>query len=213
MRKRVAGLVLVLVVVAATSQAHAQRIRGVLTDSATRERVPGAVVILYDSAGRGLARVIAGADGQYTIGSGATTRTMRIMRIGFRPRELAVGAGDSVVNISLQPIPSLLAGIKATDSRVCDAASDGNPALDLWEQARAGLLASLVSRESSPPRIRLRTYRRTIEPVLRKIVADTAEYSGCRRRPVVCRGAPAVGLCGLRLPARGGRHSRVLRTR
>lgn len=174
MRKRVAGLV--LVVAAATSQAHAQRIRGVLTDSATRERVPGAVVILYDSAGRGLARVIAGADGQYTIGSSRTTRTMRVMRIGFRPRELAVGAGDSVVNVLLQPIPSLVAGVKATDRRVCDAASDGNPALDLWEQARAGLLASLVSRESSPPRIRLRTYRRTIEPVLRKIVADTAEY-------------------------------------
>jgi hypothetical protein len=147
-----------------------------LTDSATRERVPGAVVILYDSAGRGLSRVIAGADGQYSIGTGPATRSMRVLRIGFRPREIPLSAADSVVNVVLQPIPSLVAGIQATDSRVCDSAADGSSALDLWQQARAGLLASLVSRESAPPRIRLRTYRRTLDPVLKRIEADTTDY-------------------------------------
>jgi hypothetical protein len=149
----------------------------VLTDSVTRERVLGAVVILYDSAGHGLARVISGADGQYSIGTSPSARTMRILRIGFRQRELALRTADSVVNVALQPIPSLVAGIAATDSRVCAGTAEGTAALELWEQARAGLLASVVARELSPPRIRLRTYRRTLEPVLKKIVADTAEFS------------------------------------
>src|ERR1700755_2735720 len=130
---RVAGVA--LVAVAAATPAHAQRIRGVLTDSATRDRVPGAVVVLYDSAGHGLARAIAGADGQYSIGSGLATRMMRVMRIGFRPRELAVRSPDSIVNVVLQPIPSLVAGVQAIDSRVCAGKSQGNSALDLWEQA------------------------------------------------------------------------------
>lgn len=173
MRRRVAGLA--LVAVAAASHADAQRIRGVLTDSATRERVPSGVIILYDSAGRGLARTIAGPDGRYSIGTGPTTRTLRVLRIGFRPRTIAVSARDSVIDVALQPIPPLMSAVQSTDSRVC-AADPGNSAIDLWEQARAGLLASLVSRESSPPRMRVRTYRRVLDPVLRRVVADTSEY-------------------------------------
>lgn len=175
MRSRVAGLA--LAVTAASSPAHAQRIRGVLTDSATHERFPGAVVILYDSAGHGLGRVIAGADGRYSVVSGPSARTMRIMHIGFRQRDIALHAADSVLDVALQPIPRLVAGIEATGSRVCAGTVEGTAALDLWQQARAGLLASVVARESSPPRIRLRTYRRTLDPVLKKIIADTAEFS------------------------------------
>jgi hypothetical protein len=172
-RRRAAGLA--LVALAAASHAEAQRIRGVLTDSATRERVPGGVVILYDSAGHGLARTISAADGQYSIGTGPTTRKLRVMRIGFHPRDVALSANDSVVDVALQPIPPLMRAVQSTDSRVC-AADPGNSAMDLWEQARAGLLASLVSREVSTPRMRVRTYRRVLDPVLKRRVADTLEF-------------------------------------
>jgi hypothetical protein len=173
-RRRAAGLA--LVAIAAASHADAQRIRGALTDSSTHERVPAAVVVLYDSVGHGLARVMANGEGQYSIVRPPNTRTMRVLRIGYRPRDFTVGKADSVVDVRMQPVPSLLGTIQAVDRPFCSNADEGNSALDLWEQARAGLMASLVSREMSPPRIRLRTYRRTLDPTLNSIVTDSIQY-------------------------------------
>ena len=117
---------------------------------------------------------MAGADGEYSIISGPLTRTLRVMRIGFRPRDVVVKASDSVVNVALHPIPPMMDVVQSTDTRVCAGAA--NSAMDLWEQARAGLLASLVAQESAPPRMRVRTYRRVLDPILRRPMADTIEY-------------------------------------
>lgn len=160
---------------AATLPLHAQRVRGELTDSATHEAVPGAVVVLYDSAGRGLERVISDDRGRYTIIRPPLARTLRITRIGFQPRDVALGA-DSVIDARLQTIPALLHEMRATDDRVCRDGPNTANALALWEQARAGLLASVVSREAMPPNIRLRTFQRSFDPVTRRMIADTVTY-------------------------------------
>jgi hypothetical protein len=162
---------------AAASRAHAQRVRGTLTDSVTRGAVPGAVVVLYDSAGRALSRGIADSRGEYSVARPGATRRMRVMRIGFRPNDIALSALDSIVDARLQPVPALLHDVEANADRVCPAQSNTGLALELWEQARAGLLASVVARESSPPRLRLRKYRRTLDPVRRQVIADTIEYN------------------------------------
>lgn len=171
-----ARAIAVAALVAAVPRAQAQRVRGALTDSATRGPVPGAVVVLYDSTGRELARGIADARGQYSVPRPDATRRMRIVRIGFRPNEMALGAHDSIVDARLQPVPALLHDVRANADRVCPDRRNAGVALELWEQARAGLLASVVAREASPPKLRLRKYRRTLDPVRRRVIADTAEY-------------------------------------
>ena len=173
MRSAFAGIALAAL---AASTARAQRIRGTLTDSITREAISGAVVVLFDSAGRNLSRSIADARGKYSVPRYPGTRTMRVVGIGFRPREVSVGVADSLVDLRLEPVSALLGGVQSVENRVCAGEPTGRAALDLWEQARAGLLASVVSREAAPPRIRLRTYRRTLDPVLRRSVADTTDY-------------------------------------
>lgn len=175
--RSVARVIAVAALVAAVPRAHAQRVRGALTDSATRGPVPGAVVVLYDSARRELARAISDARGEYSVARPAATRRMRIVRIGFRPTEAALDAADSIVDARLQPVPALLHDVRASADRVCPDRPNAGVALELWEQARAGLLASVVAREASPPRLRLRKYRRTLDPVRRQVIADTAEYN------------------------------------
>ena len=163
--------------IAAAPRAQAQRVRGTLTDSVTRGAVSGAVVASYDSAGRGLSRALTDSRGTYSVERLPATRKLRIVHIGFRPRELTLGPADSIVDVQLQPIPALLHDVRASADRVCPAETNTGTALDVWEQARAGLLASVVSRESSPPHVELRTYRRTLDPVTRKVFADTTEFS------------------------------------
>lgn len=175
--RRAAGGIALAALIAAASRAHAQRVRGTLTDSVTRGAVPGAVVVLYDSAGRALARGIADSLGRYSVARPAAIQRLRILRIGFRPREIMLSTLDSIVDARLQPVPAVLHDVQASADRVCPAQSNTGLALDLWEQARAGLLASVVAREASPPRLRLRKYRRTLDPVRRQVVADTIEYN------------------------------------
>lgn len=165
----------VLAALAAVSQARAQRVRGAVTDSVTGLHIAGVVVTLTDSAGGFLSRAIAGPSGEYSVFRPAAARRMRVVRIGYRPRDLAI-AGDSVMDLRMQPVPALLGAVEQSDRRICPGRTGSIEAIDVWEQARAGLLASMVSREASPPRIRLRSFRRTLDPVRRALVADTTEY-------------------------------------
>lgn len=161
--------------IATGATAQGQRVRGALTDSATREPVGGAVVSLADSAGRFLSRVIANEAGLYSVPRIGRATRLRVVRIGYRPRDLPLAPDDSVVNVRMQPIPSVLDVVSASAQRVCPGDRANSQALDLWEQARAGLLASVVARESRPPRVRLRSYVKTMEPIRRRVLRDSAE--------------------------------------
>ena len=174
MRNRLVGGA--VAALAAVSSARAQRVHGTLTDSATHEPVSGAVVTVVDSAGAFLARTIADAGGRFSVLRLPAARRLRVVRIGYRPRDRALAPDDSIADLAMQPVAAMLDAVAASDTRICPGRSPAGDALDLWEQARAGLLASLVERESSPPRVRLRTFRRTLEPVRRASLGDTIEY-------------------------------------
>lgn len=174
MRSRFALAALALFI--AMSAAQAQRVRGTVKDGVTGEAIAGAVVVLTDSAGRQLSRTIAGADGRFSLGRFALTRRMRVLRIGYRPRELVVAAADSVVDVRMEQVPIRLAAASAVEDRICPGDESRGAAYEIWEQARAGLLASVVARETNAPRVRLRSFRRTIDPISRRPVADTVEY-------------------------------------
>jgi hypothetical protein len=174
--RKIAGGV-VLAAFAAVSPARAQRVSGTLVDSATREPLAGAVVTLSDSAGGVLARSIVDATGAFSVSRLPATRALRVVRIGYEPRELRLSARDTVVALAMQPIAARLGAMTTTDRRICSGTTDNSGAFDLWEQARAGLLASVVSRQTTPPHVRLRSFRRTLGPVLREPLGDTVEYN------------------------------------
>ncbi len=171
MRKRVAAAA--FVALAAASPALAQRVRGALTDSVTREPVTGAVVTISDSAGKYLARGIAGGDGRFDIPRFPGSRNVHVVRIGYRPIDAVVPAGDDTLDLRMRQIASQLAVVKSSGKRVCPGDSGNTQALQLWEQARSGFLASVVARDARPPNLRLNYFRVERDPVLRRVVDDS----------------------------------------
>lgn len=152
---------------AALQQIGAQVIQGVVQDTAARQPVSGAVLLLLDSAGNTVRRDITDQTGHYRIGATPEMRRMRLLRIGFRPRELALPAtngGTVDFNVSMTALPTMLEAMQVTSGRNCSRRDDRITALSLLEQARAGLLATVVAREAKPAdMVRLR-YTRLNEP-------------------------------------------------
>jgi hypothetical protein len=134
---------------------HAQQLRGVVRDSASGLAIPGAVVTLLDTAGALAARTVTNERGQFRatlLGNGV--RSVRLVRLGFRPAEARLPAADGgeihmdivmvSIPLSLQPV-----SVTATGSK-CPRRRDRVLALALLEQARAGLLATVVARSQVP---------------------------------------------------------------
>lgn len=145
----------------------AQRVSGFVRDSISDAPVNGAVVWLSDSTGAPLARSIGDVAGAFSVVRSRGAVLLHVVRIGYRPRELSLPAADTGVVIRLEAVPAFLAAVSASDRRMCP----GNSAegFELWEQARAALLASVVARETQLPRIRLISFTRTRDPIFNKI--------------------------------------------
>jgi hypothetical protein len=174
-RKARAAALIAIVAAFAAAPLGAQRVRGTLTDSSTKEPIGGAVVTVFDSAGKYLARSIADGDGKFAVMRVVGSRKMRVIRIGYTPRDIPIVDADSIYNVRMQPVASRLATMSSTGKRICPGENASADALELWEQARAGLLASVVAREAFPPRVRIRTSRKTLEPIRRQILQDSVD--------------------------------------
>jgi len=142
----------------------AQELRGTVRDSASQQPVPGAVLMLLDSAGTSVGRGITNDRGQFRVAMGPTARQVRVQRIGFRPRLVAVpGNLAAGLDITMIPLPSLLEPIQVSDVTKCSRRSDRAAALALWEQVRTGLLATVVAREANPASMRRLLYDRLLD--------------------------------------------------
>ena len=149
---------------AAALPAQAQDLRGIVRDSATRAPVPNAVVTLLDSAGSVGARMTTDAQGQFrAVLSGDGARTVRVVRLGFRPRDARLPVPrDGVVRIDLAivAIPIAMQTVHVAAGPACPRRGDRALALAVLEQARAGLLATVVARSDKPAHMtRLRATR------------------------------------------------------
>lgn len=147
----------------ASRPSAAQTVHGVVRDTTARQPIAGAVLLVVDSVGNTVTRNITDAVGSYRIATTAQMRRMRVLRIGFRPREVSlpdVSSGDVELSIAMTPIPTLLEAVRVTSGARCSPRDDRLPALSLLDQARAGLLATVVAREAKPAEmIRLRYSR------------------------------------------------------
>ena len=156
----------------------AQVVRGVVHDSALAQPLAGAVVSLVDSLGNATARTIADGSGAFALARAARAVRVRAIRIGYVPRELPLerGAGDLSVSLAMLPIPPVLDAVRVSETELCPGSPDRGPAFQLWEQARTGLLATVVARDAKPAAAATLVFERSMEAtgdlVLRQVVSS-----------------------------------------
>jgi hypothetical protein len=149
----------------ATEAVSGQAVTGTVTDNATREPVPGAVVMLLDSVRSVLAQDVTSESGQYRIADARNARSLRVVRIGFEPRELPFAmAADAnrPLDIAMVPFKTTLAAVRITERANCPTSSDRAAALAYWDQARAGLLNAVVARKAKPMSVHRLYYQRAL---------------------------------------------------
>lgn len=154
-------IVCVLALASAAASAAAQRVDGRVVDAPSGLGVASAVVTQLDARGQALARALSGAGGRFTLDLDANARSIRVVRLGYVARSLALrewASGDIV----LQRIPQSMEPVRVA-ARGCPVRADTRQALALLDQARDGLLAAVVSRDGEPvAAVRLR-FEREVE--------------------------------------------------
>jgi len=122
--------VLLLVLIAPI--ARAQTVRGVVRDSSTQAPVPGAIVIVLDSARLLVTRTVTNGRGEYELPRAPEARFIRTLRLGFRPRELSVPASAAPtlrVDIGIVAIPVTLQTRRTIAAASCPRRKDAEAAL------------------------------------------------------------------------------------
>jgi hypothetical protein len=157
--------------------ADAQRVRGALRDATTGDAVLGAVVWLGDSTDRFLARGVSRDSGRFDLPRLDHTARLHVLRIGYQPIVVPVDstAADSSIVLDLTPIALRLAAVASKGRRVCPGDAGGEAGLEIWNQARAALYASIIARELTPPAIRVYSYVQTLDPVNRRVIEDSSD--------------------------------------
>ena len=131
----------------------AQSLRGAVRDSAGHQPIVGAVVMLLDSSGTVLSRNISDERGQYRIALTDAARSARVVRIGFQPRAMPLPSTPdraAAFDVGMVRVSTMLTAVRILARSDCPRRRDDTAALGLWEQARAGLLATVVAREAAP---------------------------------------------------------------
>lgn len=155
--------VALLLAVAIARPMQAQLVTGRVVDSASSLPVPGAVVQALADDGTVLARSLSDGRGSFALrlAEGATVR-LRVQRIGFRPRVLpGVSSASPPLVIALLRIPAFLDPVRVVAAQ-CRRRGRTSP-VGLIEQARAGLLASVVARDVNPAAMTRVTFERRYE--------------------------------------------------
>jgi hypothetical protein len=155
-----------LLIMSLAAPLAAQNIRGAVRDSASHQPIAGAVVMLLDSTGALLGRNISNERGQYSVAYARVARSMRVVRIGFLPRELRVRDSDAIdqpIDVVMVPFSVALAAVRIIDRPGCPQRGDRAKTLALWEQARAGLLSTVVAREMNPMTVHRLAFDRTLD--------------------------------------------------
>ncbi|HEX7938698.1 MAG TPA: carboxypeptidase-like regulatory domain-containing protein [Gemmatimonadaceae bacterium] len=155
---------LLLAVLTPVLAAGAQQVRGSVVDSISRHPIVGVVVETLDSAGTALSRGLTDASGSFAIGRAAGVRRLRLVRMGYRPRDVTVPnmAGvEQRIDVAMLVVPTFLGSVSTTVAPNCPRRADSQRAFALLEQARSGLLATIVSRQQNPPALKILNYERT----------------------------------------------------
>jgi hypothetical protein len=169
-----------------SSVAAAQIARGVVRDSTAGTPLPSAVVLAIDANGTTIARTLTDSVGGFALALERADR-LRFMRIGYTPRETRIDVAEAGAwNVVMQRIPPMLGTVRVAERGVCPGTpvSDGAATWRMWEQARAGLLSSVVARTTSPMTASSLVFNRRVSSFDHLVRRQTAERrDGTVERP------------------------------
>ena len=178
---RVASIASLLV--SASLPVGAQELHGIVVDSASRRPIASAVLVLTDETGTARGRTITNDRGFYRLPPHPDARSVRVLRLGFRARELRIPSPtDGTLDIAMVAIPTLLENVTVQAARACPRRDDARSALALLEQARAGLLATVVAAESNPATMKLLRYERWMEGTSDRILRQKVHIDSVASR-------------------------------
>lgn len=153
----------------AASPGAAQTLGGSVVDSASQQPIPGAVIQALGAGGELRGRALSDARGSFAVRTSGDVRRLRVVRIGFRPQLIEIaepparGATLALGRIAMRRIPAFLDPVRVVAAQCRTRRNRGQSPIGLIEQARAGLLTSVVSREQNPATMTRITYERSFE--------------------------------------------------
>ena len=184
----------VLAIGIAGSSAAQQVVRGSVLDSATETPIAGAVVTFTSANGASLGRTVTASSGEFSVSVSDAPVRARVLRIGFRPRDVDVAAAvaaNAPIRVRMVRLPSLLDAVRVTGSELCPSSTDHGGAFTLWEQVHAGLLAAVVTREANPATATTLSYERRESPSDHLVENQTVTVrTGSTTRPFVAAASP-----------------------
>jgi hypothetical protein len=174
------------------TDAHSQRVSGVVLDSIASAPVGGTVVMVLDSSGVTTARAIADSAGRFSVILGPRAERLRVLHIGYRPQTvLARQALDTPLELRLARIPPMLDAVQVNQSSLCPGSADRGIAFDVLEQVRAGLFGQVASTEAGAVQAEGVIYRRALNVTNRLVEGQVMEArTGRSLRPFVAIASP-----------------------
>jgi len=146
--------------------------------------VAGAVVMVLDASGVVLGRNITDTTGLYRLTLSAAATAVRVVRIGFQPRESRLpppAEREAPFDFTIAPVQTMLSAVSVKEKSKCARKPGDAAALGLWGQARAGLLATVVAREANPASLVRLSFQRTFEGNTERIARFTVDRDSADR--------------------------------
>jgi hypothetical protein len=183
-RASVFGVVPLVMVMILTPALRAQ-VAGTVRDSASQQPLPNTAVIVLEPSGKPVSRGVTDQQGRFRLAttSGKVTRRaapktayplrLRVLRMGFRPREIPLTAASAgtVWDVGLVSFPIQLEEVQVV-AVTCPQRPDRKAALSLLRQVRMSLLANVVARSQSSATMQRLLYERRFDAPSGRIVGQ-----------------------------------------
>ena len=173
---RIARLILFLTALLPL-RAAAQPITGMVIEDGVGTPIAGAMVILFDSTGTQVDRVLTNAAGRFLVrASDPGSHYITVERIGYAnwttdPFEPEVGGQLLTIEVPVEAIP--LEGLDVSGSRRCEVRpEEGQATARVWEEVRKALSAEEYTRQASLYRYTLFRYNRILDRDARETIEE-----------------------------------------
>ncbi|HKH90442.1 MAG TPA: carboxypeptidase-like regulatory domain-containing protein [Gemmatimonadaceae bacterium] len=168
-RWSLAGVLLLMGLAVHPPNLSAQVVTGTVRDSASQLPLPGTRVVVVDPNGRASAQGTTDQLGRFRISPwtgraarAGNTMRLRIVRMGFRPREIPLARAAATFDISIASFPVVLEEVAVT-AAACPKRADRAATLTLLQQVRMALFASVLARSQSSGTMTRLLYERQLD--------------------------------------------------
>lgn len=126
-------------------------------------------MILLDAGGATLFRALTSDRGAYRLLRPGEATHLRVVRLGFQPVTVPLSTarprveGGYDLDVRMTVLARALQSVDISAARGCPVRPDRVGALALLDQARSGLLATVVAREKDPPRVQVLRFERLLD--------------------------------------------------